>query len=993
MKTLLIFIFCNLLLSSVSAQAKKQKLENKVKGLKNFNQIMTTVNNYFEEEKKEKTLDNKIQRNDGGEEEFESEELFWARWGNFYRSRLKPNGDIEDVNAKNVEAWQSVNNKYGTTQKSSIERSGSDASWIFAGPFSDNYVGGNFRGTARIQRIEFHPTNANILFACAPNGGLWKSTNNGNSWNCLTDNFPINAVSSVAISKQNPNKMYIITGDGNRAGFIISNNSCGIWVTLDGGINWTPTNFSFNSQNTLSNGVKIVVDPTDDNIILASTESCLFRSSDGGNNWTTILSTKIFDIEFDPSDNNIVYATSGVEFLKSTDNGINFPLASAITFSGANRIEIAVSPNNSNYVYLLCGPYVSSGGTPAMYNSFRGIYRSNNKGGTFSLRTNTPNVLSSSSTGTGGADGDQSAYDLAIAVNPTNAEEVFVAGKIIWRSTNGGTTFINNTPFSEGGENIATPPTNYVHPDIQDLAFNPLNNTLYTCTDGGVYKTTDAGVNWISINKIGAANFYRMDAANYNSIMIAGGTQDNGLKLKNSFADFYHIKGADGYYCSFGNNSSVGFYTSRNNILNRFDNSGTALSIVTPARTSFFPIILADPVNSNTVYVASGPNFANVGTGLRKSTNNGITWALADSLYPTGADMINLAISSANANRLYLLTGSGLFRTDNANRVWSADLTNNTGFGTSTLFTDVATCPTNSDRVYVTLGGYTANQKVFCSNDAGASWINISGTLPAAVKVNCVTVDDNNNVYIGTDMGVYYQAVSASDWTPFYNNLPRVVVTGLKINTNDGLIRASTYGRGIWETNLFSTCDADYIISGPIQGQKFYQASNRITTAASLAGNELTNVTAKAGNEILLADGFTVPERNRFNGIIGACETGPVFTGRSTIKSNNPKSIPNFLLNIDKGDNTALYIYGQVLINNTVKENTFFTINAFKEGAFKVQIVNANEEELVPATSVLMKKDEIIKKEIHDFNLPKGKHYIQLYYEGKLVHVQELILN
>ena len=199
MKTLLIFLFCNLLFFAVSAQVKKQNLEDKVKGLKNFNQIMTIVNDYFEEEKKEKEFDNKLQRNGEEEDEFESEELFWRRWENFYRSRLKPNGDIEDVNAKNYEAWQRVNDKYGTAQNSSIQRSGSDAIWSFVGPFSDNYIGGNYRGTARIQRIEFHPTNANILFACAPNGGLWKSLNNGSSWNCLTDNFPINAVASAAV--------------------------------------------------------------------------------------------------------------------------------------------------------------------------------------------------------------------------------------------------------------------------------------------------------------------------------------------------------------------------------------------------------------------------------------------------------------------------------------------------------------------------------------------------------------------------------------------------------------------------------------------------------------------------------------------------------------------------------------------------------------------------------------------------------------------------
>jgi Sec-independent protein translocase protein TatA len=996
MKKLIIIIACTLFCMVSFAQKQKIKLQDRITGMKNFKKIMAEVHSYFEEEKEEKEKEQSKTKKENVEEheeaeEFESEELFWARWENFYRSRLKPNGDIEDVSAKTIEAWESVNNKFGRgASSSSASLTGTDANWNPIGPFTNSHQAGTFRGLSRIDRVVFSPVNPNVIYAGAPNGGLWKSSDNGANWDNLTEDFPINAVAGIAISPFNPSKIYVITGDANGGSFL-HNNSCGIWVTYDDGINWFKTNFVDSSQNVSTNGFKIMIDPTNDNIVFAACFNGFYRSSDGGVSWVRTLDATIYDFEFDPSDHNRIYASSVNSCSLSTNNGLSF--FSPIFFNGVGRVELAVSSANNNYVYALVGGFAKSNNSNPTnpFDRFKGVYRSTDKGLTFNPRGNSPNILSEASNGVAAFnEGDQSGYDLVIEANPLNAEELYFGGKIVWRSIDGAATFTNITSYKEGS--IALPGAQlfyYVHPDIHEIKYNTVNGYLYVGTDGGLYRSNTNGPLWEDLTHMQATTFYHMSSAAYDANKIGGGTQDNGVKFKKDAGDFTHVIGGDGFYCSFANTSTIGMYATGNENLYRFDNNGVYAGSNNAPGTSFFPIMLADPVNSSTLYMASS------GSGVYKSTNIGTVWS--SNIFGGGVAMIDLAISPANGSRLYLLTATGIYRTDNAGTTWSSNLTLNSGFTATSQFTDIAICPTNSNAVYATIGGYIGGQKVFCSNDAGATWINISGSLPAAVKVNCAVVDNFNNVYIGTDMGVYYQAVSSNDWTPFYNNLPRVIVTELNIQQAAGVIRAATYGRGIWQTNLFTTCDANFNLTGTIYGEKFYQTSNTITSNAYINGGNTSNVITKAGNEILLSDGFTVPEANRYLAVIGACETGPVNTNANNARASNNKkangSIPIFMHSILKGDSTAVYPYGIVSISYDEKNKKTLLINALKDGVYQVNIVDASENNKVEPITLSLKANESITKDIEQFNLPKGKFYAQLYFENKLVHVQELFID
>ncbi len=979
------------------AQELPDRIQRKISGLKRLDDIMRVVDAFYREE----AAKEKAEGGRGEEkEEFESGHFLWQRWAYFNKTRLKDNGELEDIAAKTIEAWNVVNSKYGDAAHRDIAgvQSSSNAAWNFIGPFANSYQNGFYRGLSKTDRIVFHATDPNTFFVCAHNGGLWRTQNGGASWVNLTRYFPIQSISGVAVDPGNAQRIFVLTGDGNGGG-AISQNSCGIWFTTNGGNTWTQTSFNRSRQTRIFNGFKLVMLPGNVNTLFAATQSGLYRSTDGGNNWNRVLTgvaltdgtSPVYDIEFDPSSPSTVYVSGFGRFYRSLDGGATFPADERTNIPGANRIEIGVSPNNNNYVYLMCAPFtgaVTTGNPPVTTfvgtSNFSGLYRSPSKGSqnSFTARATSPNVLSQNSNGIVTAnDGDQSNYDLAIAASPVNAETVVVAGKIVWRSTDGGTTLTNLTTFAEPNTNPVAP-ANYIHPDIHDLAYNPLNNNLYCCNDGGVYVSTNGGNSWADItNGISTTTFYHMSAAAYDVNKIMGGTQDNGMKYKKNAGEFLHVNGGDGFDCAFGNSANSPIYATNNNGVVKYNNNGDQLSVTTPANTTnLFPVITVNPADDDIVYLASSSS------GVFKSTNGGSSWT----------QILNLAIQQSicncpsNSNRIYVAGTTGIYRTDNAGAAFTGNLAANPGFAGSGQIADVNVCPANSNYVYVAIGGYTAGAKVMTSNDAGATWINISGTLPAEVKVSCLAVDNGNNVYIGTDMGVYYHGVTDADWTPYFNELPRCPVTDLFINQAAGKIRASTYGAGIWEADLYSACDFSYAITGDnngeVFGNRFYQASDNISAYVTIKGTDSTLVTARAGREIILGNGFSVAERSRFNGLLGPCQSGlpPQRTAAA--------ELPVFVNSVDKGNSRELYPYGTLSVVNGIAGGQKCIVTAHQTGAYKIVVTNAADSKAYQETTIMAERGSRNETVIGIDKLQTGQYFVKLIFDNKLVHYQELFI-
>ncbi len=773
----------------------------------------------------------------------------WKRWEYFNQTRLTPDGKITNVTARNWDAYVEQTQRYNLNDGGNSDAT--NGYWTNLGPFGYSNGAGWNPGVGRINVIAFHPTNSNIFWVGMPSGGLWKTTTGGTSWTPLTDGMPRIGVSGIAIDYNNTNIMYILSGDGDGG----DTQSIGVLKTLDGGVTWLSTGLTWTVANAIR-GYKLLMHPTDDNILFAVTTDGVYKTINGGYSWTKVLAGSYRDIEFKPVDPTYVYVSGTSTFYRSTDTGDTWAQIVTGMPAGATRIAIAVTPNSSSYVYLFSGPPTAAG-------SFKGFYLSTNSGASFSTRSTTPNVLGYSSTGND--DKHQTTYDLATAVSRTNSAQVIVGGINTWTSANWGTTWTISSMWSDYTGTIG-----YTHADIHDLAINPLDNYLYCCSDGGIFRSTDFGLNWTDLTA-GIANtqWYKIAGIASNSNLIIGGTQDNGCNKWTGGSTMQHIYGADGMDCMIDpTNANIMYYGAQYGELVRSTNGGASYTNIQPAGSSgpwVTPYIM-DPYTPTTIYAGY--------SAVYKSINSGTSWT---NLGVSGTSA--MAIGTNNTSRVYTASSSSIWRSDNGGTSWTSIAAGLPGIG----ITSIAVNPDNSLDVFVTVGNYNAGLKVYSSANGGASWTNISGTLPNVV-VNCIAYEDNNAVpddalYIGTDIGVYYRNATIGDWVPFQNGLPNVPVSDLEINKTVSLIWAGTYGRGLWNSNLFTVCPTDYLLttandpSNPnYTGFQFYESSNSATSSRVITGGIGTDVTYKAGNYVLLTTGFNAKANNLFKATLGPCK-------------------------------------------------------------------------------------------------------------------------
>lgn len=841
----------------------------------------------------------------------------FKRWEWFTDQRVFPSGERFASNL----AW----NNFMDYKKSHRSDFNSDKSsnWISLGPNDWNSVSYS-PGQGRVNVIAMDPNDTNTIYLGAPAGGLWKSINGGLTWNVLTDNLPVLGVTGIGIDPNNSNTIYIATGDG----FGSDTYSVGVLKSIDGGTSFAPTGLSFTIAQSIR-PTKILMHPTNSNKHWVSTSTGIYMTNNAGASYNRTQTGFVWDLEMHPTDTNIIYASS-TEFHKSTNGGLSFNVVNTGLPSrfAVNRMVIGVTPDNPSVVYGLYGASSDA--------SFYGLYKSTDTGNTWVQMSNSPNILSSSNTGSGS--GGQSWYDLAIAISPDDENEVFIGGVNVWKSTNSGTSWNISAHW------VWPNTIGYTHADIHTLEF--FNDKLFCGSDGGFFRSDDRGDNYINLsNTLEISQFYKIAGSELAPSKIVGGLQDNGcMRGYVGNKQWTQIFGADGMECAIhSTDTNIIFTSSQNGGLRRSDNNGaTSRSIAGSIRNIengawVTPYTLDD---NNPDRIVAG--FENIWM----SNNLGNNWSKISN-FPGGPTFRTLEIAPSNSNTIYAGTQSSIFKTNNLGLNW-VDITSNLP-GLSKTYIEIN--HQNENEIWVTLSGFNNGLKVFHSTTGGSSWNNISYNLPN-LPVNCIERDERNGVlYVGTDIGLYYKKPFTFEWLPYFNGLPNVIVNELEMNYSTNKLRAATYGRGVWESDPFTypsnmpvarfNSSGNIVCPGiPVQFNN--QSLNNITSyqwffpGGSPAQSTATNPSVTYNNTgqydvtLIVSDGINTDSITLINYLdvqTPSLEVMP-FTENFELPTFPRSPVAKFSIENFDGDNTWEHLFSIPALTYVLKIDNYSTLNS-----------------------------------------------------------------
>ncbi len=698
----------------------------------------------------------------------------FKRWEYMMSSRINPDGS-RPAPDRELRAYMDYIEKHP-------EQKASNGDWENLGPFLIPPNKG-YRGLGRLNAIHFHPTDPQTIYVGAPSGGLWITHDLGENWYTTTDVLPTLGVSAIAVDHTNPDIIYIGTGDrdaGDAPGL-------GVFKSFDAGQTWDIYNEGMDNATV----GRFVMHPENSQLIYAATSSGIFRTTDGGELWENLKGGNFKEIVFKSDDPNIIFASSGGAFYRSADAGDTWTEIENGIPSGSRGV-IGVGVSNPNYVYFL----------QAQGNEYGGTYLSTDAGLSFTEMSTTPNIMS---WGCEGGSGGQAWYDLDMIVDPLNENIIYAGGVNCFKSVDAGVTWEINSHWT-GDCGVPA-----VHADLHVLEYSPHDGRLYAGNDGGIYWTSNGGTNWTLItNGLAIGQVYKIGQSATMKDKVINGYQDNGTSTYMGTDDWYFNIGGDGMECAVDHENHLYSYGTlyygdifrllNNNNLGKI--AGQGEFGINESGAWVTPFLLHEE-DATTMFAG----YKNVWRGYNVRTGNPSWSKISDAL--GGNNSTNMRIlehSPADINIMYAAKDNQtFFRSDNVNDP-NVDWTNLTaGLPATSSINDLEAHPYNPEIVYMCRG-----TEVFKSADKGVTWENITGSLPG-VTVNDIAYYKNSQegLYVGTDIGVFYRDMFLDDWILFDNGFPasgRVTEVEIFYEADDpagDVIRAATYGRGLWSSTMY----------------------------------------------------------------------------------------------------------------------------------------------------------------------------------------------
>ena len=688
----------------------------------------------------------------------------YQRWLYENEPKFYPSGD-----RSNVDPHHSTKEFKKILKNSNSNRLGLNNGWLELGPHYIEEVTGHYAvGLGRIESFYVDPNNPEKIFLGSRSGGFWKTLNGGDTWENTTDFLFASGVNTIAVSPNDPNRILINVRNSHNG------TTHGIYESLDGGDTWEITNFNPDNLNWGGLGTnnrinKIMYHPTIPNLVFVGTSEGLYRSVDNFESYNNIAVgnhpsgfNQNFDfIEFHPTNENIIYTSTTDTDSKiyiSSNTGQSFNQSGEIVNNNSN-IKLSISAACEDCVYI---------------GSSDGVWKSENIAETFELIGN-PEIAN---------------YG-AFAVSDTDSNVLLFGDIDTHMSYDGGQTWSQVTYWATGDENYNST-GQYVHADIRGA--RSFNGIFWVNTDGLLAKSNDNGASWEFFEGQSIRENYCLGVSQSNHFRTITGSQDNGTSIKNenTWIEFYGADGMEGIIHPLNDNWMIG--SVQNGSKRRTKDGGYSQDGATPDDFSgaWVTPLIYNPNDQMSIYTASNL--------LYKSEDFGSNWTpLSESLFD--GNINNVAMAENNSEIIVVTQGSRIKISTNGginfNEISSPILPNSS-------IKDIAFDPNNDNNIIVTYASYSNdNKKIFLSNNLGQSWTNITYNL-GNMPIRCVAIDhtEDSTIYVGAEIGVYKKIMSENTWELYNENLPNTTIMELEVVYGSNTIRATTWGRGVWECSL-----------------------------------------------------------------------------------------------------------------------------------------------------------------------------------------------
>lgn len=697
-----------------------------------------------------------------------------ALW--FTRFRLNESGEFNPG-----ELWKA----WETSTLEAFETEGTGFTtyeWESLGPiYTRDYYSG---GMGRINAIAEAPGDSNTIYIGSASGGVWVTHDGGKNWRVLTDRLPTLGVGDIIVHPTHPETVYLATGDPDSN--IPTIFSAGILKSIDGGETWDTTGFG--PSRALNTIKALVMHPDDPDRLFAATTIGLWTTDDGGASWQELSSRSFRDLDVS-SDGHIWYAALSKQGIwRSTDDGESWAECRLPGLEDdVGRLEVAISPTETNVAYVAAAD---------VYGTFIGLWRTEDSGNTWRLKSTTPNIFHWSLFTIQG--GGQTDYNLAMAVDPDNSDHLFVGSVNLYDTHDSGETWeisATKIPLLRGGQ---------MHADIHALQY--FGGRLYAGHDGGISISGDSGETWSDISGglvITQVHRLGLSQQGVKPEVVVTGNQDNGINLFRS-GEWLLAQRGDGMECAVDpNNENLMYAMGANGNLHRTYDGGQKWyggndGLEGEAGAWVAPLDI-HPDSSGILWRATGRIFV--------SRDSAATWqAVTEPL--NGSLMSVMAVSPVDPQIQAAAAYDGDIHVTHDG--WQTyETIANPGMQIQSL----TFSPEDGKEklLYVTTGGFRKDMGV-ASWMLGESqiWTNLSNGLPE-LPVNDLFIHPlaTNWFFAATDLGVYASQDRGESWHRYGRGLPNVIVTEINWHERSNQLVISTYGRGIWT-----------IPANPIEGYK-----------------------------------------------------------------------------------------------------------------------------------------------------------------------------